>query len=92
MIRVIVILVCLRTGDQVLLRIAWWMLVLIFGISATVIGLLLPLVPGLPFLFVVSLALDNLCPRWWHCQWLYREWLKLAAKLKLKWHQMLSHV
>lgn len=59
-----------------------WGSVLVFGVLATIIGLILPLVPGLPWLFFVNLALENLCPNWWEQQWLYRMWMVIERKLK----------
>ena len=62
----------------------WWGSVLVFGFLATIIGLILPLVPGLPWLFFVNLALEKLCPNWWEQQWLYRMWIVIKRKLKPK--------
>lgn len=60
----------------------WWSSVLVFGVLVTIIGLILPLVPGLPWLFFVNLALEKLCPNWWEQQWLYRMWIVIKRKLK----------
>lgn len=65
------------------MKIVLWSFVLIFGIVTTIVGLLLPVMPGLPFLYFVSLGLDKLCPKWWHQRWLYIEWLKIKRKCRL---------
>lgn len=64
------------------MRILGWSLVLLFGFSMTIIGLALPLIPGLPWLGVVSVALNKMCPTWWHRRWLYRQCEKVERKLK----------
>lgn len=67
-----------------IMRIVWWIFVLVIGILATIVGLILPLVPGLPWLFFVDLALTKLCPTWWHRQRIYQYWLEFRAKLHAK--------
>lgn len=71
-------------GVIIIMRIVWWIFVLVFGISATIIGLILPLIPGLPWLFFVDLALTKLFPTWWHRQRIHQYWLEFRAKLRTK--------
>ena len=71
-----------RLDYRTMMRTFLWSFV-IFGIVTTIVGLLLPIMPGLPFLYFVSLGFDKLCPEWWHQRWLYVEWLKINRKCRL---------
>jgi uncharacterized membrane protein YbaN (DUF454 family) len=72
-----------------MLRKIGWSLLFSFSVIGIVFGILLPIIPHIPFLILSIYSLHHLAPAWLEKQKIYRKFLRpLEEKFK---HMTMSH-